>query len=305
MKITFLLLILTAVLSASAADRTPPTKPTNFRVLSKTAYAVTLGWNSSSDNSGSFSYIISSSAHSSEQYLLSKTTRSFTFTRFLAPLGTYTFSIKAKDAAGNTSGTASLTTQLPTDPNAIPAAPLLSATEVAPAAVTLVWVPGEGDGQGLQYDFFINGSLFWNMGTSRGVTVNQLFPNTTYTFNVRARNTANRVSLLSNPVTVTTPPVSTDEEPPSAPSNLVITANQSDCEEVILTWTQSTDNESEPSELRYDVFVNGDYFESQFGTGGPAIVYGVGGFSNAFEVIAVDANGNESAPGRLEALLCP
>ena len=40
----------------AARDRTPPTKPTNLRVTSVTSYNVSLAWNPSTDNSGTFSY---------------------------------------------------------------------------------------------------------------------------------------------------------------------------------------------------------------------------------------------------------
>ncbi|HEX5217971.1 MAG TPA: fibronectin type III domain-containing protein [Verrucomicrobiae bacterium] len=302
--LTIALVAVTGVLPALAADRIAPSKPGNFRVTAKTPYSVSLAWNSSSDNSGYFYYVIRSSAHPSEAYILSKSDKSFTFSRFIFPLNSYTFTIQAKDAAGNTSAAATVTTKTPADSNPVPAAPVLSSGEVTPTSVSLAWVPGQGDGAGLTYELYINSSLFWNLGTSRSITVNALLPSTTYSFNVRARDAANRTSPLSNTLTVTTPPVSTDQTPPSAPSNLAIVANPNDCEEVQLTWTQSTDNESTPAQIRYDVFVNGDYFESQFGTGGPAVVYGIGGFNNVFEVIAVDANGNESEPGRLEAMLC-
>jgi len=54
--------ILVATLAAPAdaarADRTKPTTPTNLRVLGTTPYGVTLGWSPSTDNSGSFHYVI-------------------------------------------------------------------------------------------------------------------------------------------------------------------------------------------------------------------------------------------------------
>ena len=76
------------------------------------------------------------------------------------------------------------------------------------------------------------------------------------------------------------------------------------CDEGHLTWDQSTDNVDAQSRFRYDVYVNGDFFESLFGSGGPAIVYGNPGELNVFEVFAIDTNGNQSAPARLEAVLC-
>jgi len=55
-----LALLLTLVLGTSPAlaarDRTPPTKPSNLRVTSTTSYNVSLAWDPSTDNSGTFSY---------------------------------------------------------------------------------------------------------------------------------------------------------------------------------------------------------------------------------------------------------
>jgi chitodextrinase len=289
--------------SAEAAirDRTPPTKPGNFRVTATTAGSVTLAWSPSTDDSGNFSYLITSSAHVTERYTLPKAATSFTFTKFLHQGNRYTFTIKAVDAAGNASSTASVSVTLPTDTTP-PAAPILAATGIGSTFVTLAWTPGDDD-PSVNYDFYINTSLFWNLGTSRTVTVNGLIPTTTYTFNVRARDAAGNVSPLSNPVTVTTLPDTTDLIPPTTPGNLTFTIGAS-CEEGNLTWTQSTDNFAAQKDIRYDVYVNGELFEWQFGSGGPAFVYGNPGELTVFEVIAVDTYGNESEPARLEMVLC-
>lgn len=281
-------------------DRTPPTKPGNFRVTAKTPYSVTLAWTPSTDNSGKFTYLIASTAHYSERYTLPQTATTFTFTKFLHPNNTYTFIIQAKDAAGNASSPVSVSTKLPPDAMIAPTAPLLSATEIGSTYVSLAWTEAQDDGPFVKYDFFINGSLFWDMGTNRTVTVHALFPTTTYTFNVRARDAGNNVSPLSNPVTVTTAPDTTDLIPPTSPGNLTA---QSWGEEVHLTWTQSTDNFDPQSNIRYDVYVNGELWEWQFGSGGPSIVFGNPGELNVFEVVAVDTHGNESEPARLELVL--
>jgi len=287
--------------SAAARDRTPPTKPGNFRVTETTAGSVSLAWSPSTDDSGNFSYLITSSAHITERYPLPKTATSFTFTKFLQAGNRYTFTIKAVDAAGNSSSTASISAILPTDTTP-PAAPVLAATGIGSTFVTLEWTPGDGD-LSVNYDFYINTSLFWNMGTNRTVTVNALFPNTTYTFNVRARDAAGNVSPLSNPVTATTAPDTTDLIPPTTPGNLTLTIGAS-CAEGNLTWTQSTDNLAPQKDIRYDIYVNGELFDWQFGSGGPSFVYGNPGELNVFEVIAVDTYGNESEPARLEIMLC-
>jgi chitinase len=167
--------------------------------------------------------------------------------------------------------------------------------------VTLAWVPGDGDPT-VNYDFYINTSLFWDMGTNRTVTVNGLFPSTTYTFNVRARDPAGNLSPLSNPVTVTTAPDTTDPVPPTVPANLTATIGSS-CDEVRINWTQSTDNFAPQAHIRYDIYLNDELWEWQFGSGGPATLFGNPGL-NVIEVIAVDTYGNESEPARLEVVLC-
>ncbi|HSK67524.1 MAG TPA: fibronectin type III domain-containing protein, partial [Anaerolineales bacterium] len=40
----------------AARDRKPPTKPTNLRVTSLTPHRVSLAWNPSTDDSGTFTY---------------------------------------------------------------------------------------------------------------------------------------------------------------------------------------------------------------------------------------------------------
>jgi len=54
-----ILLVLVSAFGTSPAlaarDLTPPTRPTNLRVTSITSYQVSLAWNPSTDNSGTFS----------------------------------------------------------------------------------------------------------------------------------------------------------------------------------------------------------------------------------------------------------
>ena len=59
-RVAAILAILLSVFGTSPAlaarDRTPPTKPTNLRVTALTSYKLSLAWNPSTDNSGTFSY---------------------------------------------------------------------------------------------------------------------------------------------------------------------------------------------------------------------------------------------------------
>ncbi|NMM52781.1 fibronectin type III domain-containing protein [Paenibacillus aquistagni] len=88
--------------SNSGQDTIPPSSPSNVQVVSKSASSVTLNWNASTDNVGVVGYTI---AYGSAmiQVLTTQATISA-----LTPNTSYTFTITAKDAAGNTSTAASI-----------------------------------------------------------------------------------------------------------------------------------------------------------------------------------------------------
>jgi chitodextrinase len=99
---------------AAGIDKTKPTTPGNFRVVSLTAYTVTGAWSPSTDNSGNFNYHLAGAYHVTPA-ILPKTATSHTFTA-LFPGNQYWFFIYAKDAAGNASAQANLgPVRLPSD----------------------------------------------------------------------------------------------------------------------------------------------------------------------------------------------
>src|SRR5918996_5831114 len=59
-KVALVLVVLISLFGTSPAlaarDRKPPTKPANLRVTFLTPYRVTLAWDPSTDNSGTFTY---------------------------------------------------------------------------------------------------------------------------------------------------------------------------------------------------------------------------------------------------------
>src|SRR5829696_5985833 len=92
-----LALVLALVLGTSpalaAGDRKPPTKPTNLRVSSLTPHKVTLAWDPSTDNSGTFSYRVFVSYGSTYTVPQTQTT----FSLGLVPANTYSFYVYAVD----------------------------------------------------------------------------------------------------------------------------------------------------------------------------------------------------------------
>jgi hypothetical protein len=288
-------LALAWLLNASAApaatrDKTRPTTPTNFRVTAKTPFSVTLAWSPSTDNSGDFNYRLSSTAGGSTSVTLPRTATSYTWNAGIYPGNTYWFGIYAVDAAGNASGSASVSATLPRDTVA-PSKPTVTVTDVGPTHVTLA-PHATDDGP---YVFY---SIAQDGGAPRyvvGTTVYLLEPRTTYTFTVVAYDYGNNQSPPSDPVTVTTPPSDpNDVAPPTMPPDLTDNGMSFPDGETWLFWDQSTDAVTPDEFIRYDIYVNGvlDHFTFEERT----ILYVTPGLLNAIHVVAVDEAGNESAP---------
>ena len=85
-------------------------------------------------------------------------------------------------------------------------------------------------------------------------------PAGTHTFQVRARDFAGNISGLSNAVTVTLAG-NGDATPPSAPSNLTVEDLNDNCGSLILRWTPSSDNFDSPSQIEYELYLDGHFFQ--------------------------------------------
>ena len=304
MAAAFFFLLVASPARAQLRDRTPPTAPTNLRVTEKSAYSVTLAWNPSTDNSGSFSYTIrASNGHGAT---VGQTATSFRFTSGLEARGTYSFVIYAVDRAGNRSRDSNtVTVSLPAD-TFPPTAPRLSVTDVGPTHVSLALSGATDDGPYLWYQVFMNGSMVANLTRETSVTIKLLTPATKYSFTARARDFGANFSPSGNTVSVTTPASDpNDTTPPTTPANFYADNNDG-CGEMHLSWTQSTDNVDAPSLIRYEVFVNGVLDHLTVGTGRTVLYATVNG-QNTFAVVAVDSAGNRSAPASItiHVNVCP
>jgi chitodextrinase len=275
----------------AAVDRKPPTTPTNLRVTGTTAYSVSLAWNPSTDNSGSFHYIICCSSTASST--VPGTVSSFTFTAGLESGRSYTLRIVAIDAAGNASKYSnSVTVTLPRD-TVPPTTPLVSVTGVGPTHVALAWASTD-NGPNIWYSVSNNGAPVLIGTRATAAVIPLLEPETTYTFVVGARDFAGLSSPLSDPTTVTTPPSNpADVTAPTTPANFY--GQNWGCE-VELTWSESTDDLDPQFVIEYQIFVNDVYDHSLALRFTRTIVYGTMDGSNTFSIVAVDSAGNKSVP---------
>jgi chitodextrinase len=280
----------------AAGDRQAPTKPTNLRVTSLTSYKLSLAWNPSTDNSGSFSYkvVVSDGA----TYTLPQTQTTFNY--FVAPIGTYSVYIYAIDGSGNKSQKSNTVSATPPPDTTAPTPPVVSLAGVNPTEISLSWTASTDDGPYLFYQVFVNGSPNVDARANLSAVVHGLSPQTTYQITVKARDLygAPNVSAPSNVLTVTTSAVSaTDTEPPSSPGNLNGYVVDDGAREINLFWIQSFDNQTPQASLGYEVYLNGVLDDTTCCD--RAVLYATHGGENVLTVIAVDDAGNRSAPASI------
>lgn len=293
-----LLLLATATAIAAPRDRTPPTTPTNLRVTAVSSTSVTLAWNPSSDNSGSFFYVLSSNTGALASASMVDTTYTWTG---LTPGTTYTFRIRARDQSMNWSGYSNSVSATTLSANTPVSPPVLSAS-VGPTHISLSWTVPPDAVPPVRYWVYRDGAEIMNWVQPTSHTFYLVNPGTTHTYTVRARAGNGQFSGHSNAVTVTTPPADpNDHTPPTVPTTL--SENDFGDAEFWLSWTESTDNVTPQDFIRYDVYVNGVFSDVLVGTGARSINYGNFGEFNTVEVIAVDEAGNESAPATLTFFL--
>jgi chitodextrinase len=298
MRTAVVILMLSMVLSAmpvlAAKDFKAPTRPTNLRVTSVSSYNVSLAWNPSTDNSGTFSYRVVGSDGATYTVPQTQTT----FSRFVGPLGTYSFYVYAVDGSGNRSQRSNTVSATPPPDTIAPTAPVVSVVGVNPTEVSLEWTASTDDGPYLFYQVFVNGSPSVDARQNRFAVVQGLTPETTYEFTVKARDLYGppNVSAPSNVVTVTTSAVGgVDNEPPTSPGNLHGWDVGDGAREINLFWTQSVDNQTPQASIVYEVYQNGILDHTITGVG-RTILYATQAGENTFTVIAVDGADNKSAP---------
>ena len=283
-----------ATSATAALDLTPPTKPGNLRVTAKTLTSVSMAWNASTDNSGNFSYRVRLWGDPTV-VTLPKTQTSYTWTG-LRPGVQYYFWVEAVDGSGNKSTSDLLVVETVRDTTAPSPPGNLDVGTVTASQVSLSW-DASTDDSGIIDLYQVSVSPFAGNVVVTGptsATVVGLAPSTTYTFTVRARDAGWNFSQPSNAVTASTG-ASSDTTPPTAPTDLRIGRSHS-CE-IIVRWTQSTDDQDPQAAIRYRLVDNGipdPNFSFVIGTDRwPS--YGFEG-TNTWVLHAVDSAGNVSAP---------
>jgi len=187
-------------ITSGSTDTVAPTAPT-LSASGTTQTSTNLSWTGATDNVAVTGYDV----YRNGALLGSTAATTFAVTGLTAST-TYTFTVRAKDAAGNTSvdsNTVSVTTTAPVADTTAPSAPTLSASGTTTTTTNLSWSGATDNVAVTGYDVYRNGTLLGSTTTTT-YAVTGLTASTTYTFNVRAKDAAGNISVNSNTVSVTT-----------------------------------------------------------------------------------------------------
>ncbi|MFD2703282.1 glycosyl hydrolase family 18 protein [Paenibacillus shunpengii] len=186
------------------ADTTAPSAPANARSTAVTASSVTLAWNASTDNVGVTGYNVYNGAN-----LAATVTGTTATVSSLAANTSYTFTVKAKDAAGNLSAASNAVTvktssTTPPSDSTAPTVPAnLTSTAQTTSSVSLSWAASTDNVGVTGYEVYNGGNLATTV-TGTTATISGLAANTTYTFTVKAKDAAGNLSAASSALSVKT-----------------------------------------------------------------------------------------------------
>src|SRR5438132_1371311 len=222
-----------ASVSITIADTTPPTTPIGLTAAVAGSSGANLSWSASTDNVGVTGYIVRRNG----VQVATPATTSFADTG-LSAATTYSYTVAARDAAGNTSpdsASVSITIASAADTTP-PTTPIgLTAAVAGSSGANLSWTASTDNAGVTGYIVRRNGIQVATPATTSFADTG-LSAATTYTYTVAARDAAGNTSPNSTSVSITI----ADTTPPTTPTGL--TAAVAGSSGANLSWSASTDN---------------------------------------------------------------
>ena len=207
-------------------DTEKPSTPTNLKVETDSGKAV-LSWNLSTDNIGVKDYIV---YRNGDNVIGSSSAGSFIDEKTI-PGSTYSYSVAARDAAGNTSRSSEVRISIPPaqDTQAPSKPENVRINMSGTSQISLLWEPSTDNVAIAGYDIYrsISSDAFVRIASTTSVSFgdSNLQPETNYAYYIIARDSNSNVSEKSATVNITTSPRSTPapdpktEDSASEPSN--------------------------------------------------------------------------------------
>ncbi|MFF0063545.1 fibronectin type III domain-containing protein [Streptomyces sp. NPDC005279] len=228
-------LLLTAC-GGEEKDTTSPSTPPGVTVQAGSATSVHVMWGQATDDNAVAGYEVFQMG--ARVKTLPATKQMVDIDR-LSPKTAYSFTVRARDAAGNLSKPSpaiSVTTPAPTpEDKKAPTQPAKLRGDVdGERAVTLTWGRAVDNIEVTSYDIYQEDSRIHTVsGSETSARVTGLRPGTVYTFTVRARDAAENSSPDSNALDLTTE-AAPGKGPSTAPSDVKATVRKGNVE---LSWT--------------------------------------------------------------------
>src|SRR5438552_2931810 len=222
-----------SVTAGSAADTTPPSTPTGLTGAAAGSTGANLAWSASTDNVGVTGYIVRRNG----VQVATPDTTSFADTG-LSAATTYSYSVSARDAAGNISpysASVSVTTASVADTTAPSTPSGLTGAAAGSTGASLSWSASTDNVGVTGYIVRRNGVQVATPATTSFADTG-LSVATTYSYTVAARDAAGNLSPNSTSVSITI----ADTTPPTTPTGL--TAAVAGSSGANLSWGASTDN---------------------------------------------------------------
>ena len=190
-----------AIWGGTPADTTAPSVPTGLISSNITQTGCSLSWTAATDNVGVTGYNV----YQGTTLKTTVTSTSASITGLTAGTA-YSFSVKAKDAAGNLSASSTsvnVTTTAATDTTAPTTPTGLAASNITQTGCTLSWTASSDNIGVTGYDVY-QGTTLKTSVTSTSASITGLTAATLYSFSVKAKDAAGNVSASSTAINVTT-----------------------------------------------------------------------------------------------------
>ncbi|HXE12539.1 MAG TPA: LamG-like jellyroll fold domain-containing protein [Bryobacteraceae bacterium] len=212
-------------LTAAGPDTQAPSAPANLAATAISSSQINLTWTASTDNVAVTGYLVErcSGAGCTNFTQIATPSGTSNSDRAVTPGSSYTYRVRATDAAGNLSGYSNLSTaSTPVPDTQAPSAPGSLAASASSGQIGLTWTASTDNVSVTQYLIErcegSGCSSFTQFATATSTSYNDagLAAQTSYSYRVRATDTAGNLGSYSNTATATTP---------AAPSGLVAAYN--------------------------------------------------------------------------------